>query len=93
MNEEKPLLPATAPSHTERQMPIQMPIQQTATAGKNATQVGGNMTTRSTTNFVLIPIVIGVLAMGGLAWAFSVFNKGGQTPGLPSPPAVQQSQK
>lgn len=52
----------------------------TATAGKNVTQVGGNMTTTTTTNYNFVFFLIGLLALGGVAWGLNVVfgsNEGG----------------
>lgn len=60
----------------------------TATGGKNVTQVGGNMTATTTTHYNFVFFVIGLLALGGLAWGLNVVfgsNEGGN----PSQPQVQ----
>lgn len=52
-------------------------------AGKNITQVGGNYTTTSSFNLTLWVSLFAILALGGLAWAFTLFNQGGQLPSSP----------
>ncbi len=84
----------TTPSPNERP-------NQKLTAGRDATQVGGNY--QQTTNFNFVFLIIGVLALGGLAWglyiAGSIPNLGGnveqqQTESAPaSAPAVEAAQE
>ena len=45
-------------------------IQQTAHSGRGSIQQAGhNITTQTTKNILIIPMLIGLTAMGGIAWA------------------------
>jgi hypothetical protein len=63
------------------QTPVKEPTQ-VATAGKNSIQVGRDYT--STMNFNFTIFLIGILAMGGIAWGLYV--------GVVEKPSVNQTQ-
>lgn len=50
--------------------PPEEQTRQTAKSGRNTTQVGRDYT--STTNFNFVFLIIGVLALGGLAWGLYI---------------------
>ena len=50
----------------------QSPSQKASNQGGNVTQVGRDYTNTTSTNFFMSFFIIGVLALGGLAWAINV---------------------
>jgi hypothetical protein len=58
---------------------------QVAQAGRDATQVGRDFVNTKTTNFNFVFFVIGILALGGLAWGLHVA-------GVIQGPSTSQSQ-
>lgn len=48
------------------------PTHQTAKSGRNTTQVGRDYTNTKTTNFNFVFLIVGVLALGGLAWGLYI---------------------
>lgn len=69
-----------------------MSIHQRATAGRDSTQVGGNMVSSRSIHINFFVILIGVLAMGGLAWTMYIASKS-QNPSNTAPTEVLQSPK
>lgn len=85
-------------AHPSPQEPTPDRANMSATGGKNVTQVGGNMTTTTTTtNYNFVFFLIGLLALGGLAWGLNVVfgnNEGGnpsQQQVQPASPAAEPS--
>ncbi|GAB4136464.1 MAG: hypothetical protein Fur0046_10000 [Cyanobacteria bacterium J069] len=59
-----------------------------ANGGGNVNQAGGNVTTTTTTNYNFVFFIIGLVALGGLAWALNLGNIQGGNSGQTTAPPV-----
>lgn len=71
------------------QKPVLVKQQATGGKGSNIQQAGNNISTQASTNIVLIPILIGMTAMGGIAWAIYAGINHQDNPQVEQVPATQ----